>query len=221
MNGKLISELLEEDKKAFKPLPRIEFETARYMPVRTNKYGQFKLHKGKHTYSASPALCEEEICVKLTSSRVTVINGKQQEIVSHRRLYGDQEQICMDWVPYLKYIARKPRSLRNTGIYQMIPQQLQRYLDKCTSSQCGQVLKLIAELTARSGFDKAIKTVEAASIHDVHDMDSLKSLHRRIFSEVPELDPIDTSGGILDVAPIVQASINDYDCLLMGGAARG
>ena len=66
LNGKLISELLEEDKKAFKPLPRIEFETARYMPVRTNKYGQFKLHKGRHTYSASPALCEEEICVKLT-----------------------------------------------------------------------------------------------------------------------------------------------------------
>ena len=103
----------------------------------------------------------------------------------------------------------------------MMPQQIQSYLDNCTSSQCGQVLKLIAELTASSVFDKAIKTVEAAAFNDAHDQDSLKSLHRRIFSEVLELDPIDASNGILDIAPIVQANITDYDCLLTGGTDRG
>ena len=46
------------------------------------------------------------------------------EIVRHRRLYGEEETESMDWLPYLKYIARKPRSLRNSGIYEMMPERM-------------------------------------------------------------------------------------------------
>ena len=74
LKGKLISELLVEDQEAFRALPRVAFDTASYISVRTNKYGQFKLHKGKHIYSASPTFCEEEICVREATLPAKYIN---------------------------------------------------------------------------------------------------------------------------------------------------
>ena len=41
------------------------------------------------------------------------------------------------WIPYLSYIARKPRSLKNSGIYAMMPESMQdminRVADKLTA----------------------------------------------------------------------------------------
>lgn len=50
---------------------------------------------------------------------------------SHKRLYGDDRK-RMDWLPYLSYIARKPRSLRNSGIYDMMPVSMQQYMATVT-----------------------------------------------------------------------------------------
>lgn len=57
-----------------------------------------------------------QILLKITSSVVIVMDADMHEVVRHKRLYGDEHE-RMDWLPYLTYIARKPRSLRNSGIY--------------------------------------------------------------------------------------------------------
>ncbi len=67
------------------------------------------------------------------------------EVVRHKRLYGDEHE-RMDWLPYLAYIARKPRSLRNSGIYDMMPQTMQIYMDYCESKERGRVLKFLLNL---------------------------------------------------------------------------
>jgi hypothetical protein len=64
---------------------------------------------------------------KITSSAVIVMDADMHEVVRHKRLYGDEHE-SMDWLPYLTYIARKPRSLRNSGIYDMMPQTMQIYM---------------------------------------------------------------------------------------------
>lgn len=83
------------------------------------------------------------------------------EVVRHKRLYGNEHE-RMDWLPYLTYIARKPRSLRNSGIYDMMPQTMQIYMDNCESKERGRVLKVLAELTERTGFASAVRTVDEA-----------------------------------------------------------
>ena len=105
----------------------------------------------------------------------------------HRRLYGDTPQKAMDWIPYQKYIARKPRSLRNSGIYDMMPEGIQRYMDRCSNTDRGRVLKVLSELTDRTGFDSAVQTVEQALVYNAVDPDSLQSLYRRLYSDVPLL----------------------------------
>ena len=187
--GRFISEIFKKDKAALLPLPATPFNTSLYTTARTDKYGKFTLDKGKHRYSASPAYSEDVVQLELTSSEVIVMDSSLHEIVRHRRLYGDERE-SMNWIPYLKYIARKPRSLRNSGIYDMMPQSMQLYMDACESSERGRILKVLSELTERSGFSSAVATVDEAVRLHATDPDSLKSLYLRIYADVPELPPL-------------------------------
>lgn len=188
--GAFIRELFLEDKKALLPLPPVRFDTALYTTALTDKYGKFTLNKGKHTYSASPAFCAETVHLKITSMEVAVMDSNMHEIVRHKRLYGGDIQETMDWLPYLKYIARKPRSLRNSGIYGMMPQNMRQYMDTCPNADRGQILKVLSELTDRSGFESAVRTVDQAILYHATDADSLRSLYRRLFSDVPAIPPL-------------------------------
>lgn len=131
---RFISELFEEDKAHLLPLPSVPFDTALYTNATTDKYGKFTLDAGKHRYSASPAFCKSIVNLKITSSAVIVMDADMHEVVRHKCLYGDEHE-RMDWLPYLTYIARKPRSLRNSGIYDMMPQTMQIYMDNCESKK--------------------------------------------------------------------------------------
>lgn len=221
--NKMISELFEEDKKALLPLPTVRFDTARYESARTNKYGRFAIDNGKYEYSVSPDFSETTVQLKITSAEVIVMDTDMHEIVRHRRLYGDKVTRSMDWLPYLKYIARRPRSLKNSGIYDMMPDSMKQYMDKCSSTDRGKVLKVLLELTDKTGFDSAVKTVEQAIDYNAIDPDSLQNLYRRLYVDVPLLPPLDTGNRIPDMKVIpFRNDLNVLDDILRkGGAING
>ena len=213
-----IADRFETDRKALLPLPEKGFDAAFYTKVPTDGWGKFKLHNGKHIYSASPGQAGNEVWVKLTADHVFVMDLKQQLIVTHRRLYGDEEQESMEWLPYLQYIARKPRSLRNSGIYDMMPESMQKYLDKCKNSERGKILQALSELTGRTGFDSALQTVNQAIIYQATDADSLKNLYRRLYADVPLLPPLNNQTGIPSLEQM-PSGLSDYDALLERGCS--
>ena len=219
---RLISELFVEDKAALLQLPSVPFDTSLYTTARTDKYGKFTLDEGKHRYSASPAFCEETVRLHITSAEVVVMDSDLHEVVRHRRLYGDEHE-SMDWIPYLRYIARKPRSLKNTGIYDMMPESMQMYMDGCESKDRGKILKVLAELTQQSGFEGALATVNRAIEHHATDPDSLMNLYRRTYMDVPPLPPIELSEAIPSMKVIsFPADLAALDAVLTkGGASRG
>lgn len=220
-NGRFISELFQEDKAVLLPLPSVPFDTSLYTTARTDKYGRFTLDAGKHRYSASPAFCEETVRLHITSSEVTVMDSDLHEAVRHRRLYGDEHE-RMDWIPYLRYIARKPRSLKNSGIYAMMPDSMQMYMDSCESRDRGKILKVLAELTERSGFDSALDTVNTAIRHKATDPDSLMNLYRRTYMDVPPLPPLKPDDTMPQMKVIMFPSdLEALDAVLTGGGVSG
>ena len=211
-----IEERFETDRTALRPLPENPFDTADYQQVSTDNWGKFKLDKGKHIYSASPGLADGSVWIKLTAEHVTVLDSHKQPVVVHRRLYGDDTEESMEWLPYLKYIARKPRSLRSSGIYTMMPESMREYLDKCKNSDRGKILKSLSELTERTGFDSALQTVRQAIAYQATDDDSLRNLYRRLFDDVPPLPPLTGQPGI-PVLKQMPSGLEDYDALLERG----
>ena len=216
-----IRERYEEDRRAFLPLPDIAFDSARYMAVLTDKWGRFTLESGRHEYSVSPEYTCVNVWLKITATQVKVMDMQHHPVVTHQRLYGEQKQSSMNWLPYLRSISQKPRSLFHSGIFDMMPENMQQYMRTCSSADRGSILKVLAELTDRTGFDSALQTINQALLYQVTDPDSLKNLYRRLYSDVPEMPPLPQQSGIPNVAQM-PADLSAYDRLLKkGGAVNG
>lgn len=209
-----ISELFKTDKAALMPMPSVGFDTSRIITgLNTDGYGRFTLNNGRHEYSSAPKYALKTVNVRLSSTYVTVLDDNYHEITCHRRLYGEDHQSSMQWIPYLEYISRHPRSLKNTGIYEMMPVTMQSYLNNCSGKQKKDVLHMLSELTELAGFDSAVHTVEQAIRYEVHDPDSLKSLYNSIFSDVPQLPPL-TDNDLIPVLAPMPVHLEDYDRFL-------
>lgn len=200
--GDTIQALHEADRKALLPLPAVRLDSAKYVEVRTNAYGKFTLNKGLHEYSVSPRYAKKRVLIKLTAHHVTVLDESHREILTHPRLYGNTRQNSMQWLPYLTQLARKPGALKYTGIYHLLPPSLQAYLNNCSKSDRGKILKTIALLTEQDHFDSAVKTVETALLHQAFDPDSLLALHSRLHGPQLELPPLQLSEQIPALTPV-------------------
>jgi len=173
--------------------------------------------------SISSKMAQVNISIyRLTSAEVVVMDQDLHEIVRHRRLYGEGESESMNWLPYLKYIARKPRSLRNSGIYDMMPGSMRHFMDTCDNADRGKILKTLSELTDRTGFESALRTVDEAIHLQVKDPDSLKNLYRRLYSDVPALPPLESSMDtpLGKIIPL-HNDLTSYDAALRGGVQHG
>ena len=212
-HNETIEELFAEDLKYCHPLPEIEFDLSGKGTATTNNWGKFYLHKGMHEYSTSPKHANTVVNLKLTSSLVIVMDENYREIVRHRRLYNDTKQQSMDWIPYLKQLSIRPRALKYSGIYDIMPPAMKQFLEGCSNIETGKVLKVIAELTLRTGFESAINTVNQALCYGASDADSLKNLYRRIYSDVPELPLMPLGPEIPDVGQMA-TNLIDYDVFL-------
>jgi len=208
-----IEERFAEDLKHCHPLPEVKFDLSRKESIRTNNWGKFYLNKGMHEYSVSPRYANMTVQLMLTSSQVIVMDENYREIVRHRRMYGDSKQQSMDWLPYLKQLSIRPRALKYTGIYDMMPAEMKQFLEGCSNTETGKVLRVLAELTDRTGFDSALCTVNQALTYGTSNADSLKSLYRRLYADVPELPAMPPGSKIPDIGQM-PADLVPYDELL-------
>lgn len=208
-----IAELYTADKAALLDLPAIPLDVSKYITVKTNGYGRFYLGSGLHEYSVSPQYANSRILVQITANEVLPLNKSHGVIVRHQRLYGDHKQQSMQWLPYLTQLSRSPNALKYTGIYPMLPESLKDYLGKCSKSDKGKILRVIAALTERSGFEGALVTVDNALKYAATDIDSLINLHNRIFGHVPELAPMHLAGNIPELVRVIP-NLAVYDARL-------
>jgi transposase len=211
-----IAELYAADKAALLALPAVPLDVSQYLRVSTNGYGRFYLGEGLHEYSVAPQYAQSRIMVKITANEVIPLDKDRQPIVRHRRLYGDFRQQSMQWLPYLTQLARSPNALKYTGIYPMLPQSIKEYLDRCERSDKGQILRVIATLTAKNGFESALQTVSQALKYAATDIDSLINLHNRIYGQVPELAPMPLAGNIPELVRVTP-NLAAYDERLTQG----
>jgi transposase len=210
-----ISELFCDDKAALIPLPKTEFDTAAHITVKTDKYAIFTIDK-YHEYSTSPKFALSKVRVKLTAQTVTVMDDEFRDIVVHPRLYGEAHTRSMMWIPYLEQLSRKPRAVKYSGVYEMFPENVRQYIAKSSGGDISEIMRMIAELTEKSGWELAVETISRAVDYQAYDADSLLALHRRMHMNVPELPPVDLPKEVPDVAQFTP-DLSVYDTFIKNG----
>lgn len=219
-HNETLAELFLQDLKHSHGLPEIPFDLGGRRDVTANNWGKFYLHRGMHEYSVSPKYVNMTVHLKMSSSLVIVMDESYREIVRHRRLYGDAKQQSMDWLPYLRQLSLRPRALKYSGVYEMMPSDLKQFLEDLSHTETGKVLRVLAELTDRTGFDSALHTVSEALGYGAGDAESVKNLYRRLYADVPELPPMAVGCSLPNVEQM-HPNISDYDVFLKkGGVAN-
>lgn len=212
--GHMIEVLFESDRKALLPLPTEAFDGSELKTVRTNSYAKFTLNEGKHTYSTAPRYANSKLLVRLTAYDVIILDENYREILKHSRLYGEQRQESMDWLPYLTQLSRRPAALKYTGIYPMLPKPVQDFLGTCDYETKKETLKVLAMLSAHSGFEKAAEAVQAALEYSVYDAESVKAIFNRLNSDILVLDPPALAADVPQI-PSTKVDMGSYDRLFL------
>ena len=212
---KNISELHDEDKRHLLPLPAVEFDSSRYETVKIDSYGKFRLQT-IHTYSASPKYAGHRLLVKITANQVIPLDESHRPITVHNRLYGHSKQEQMDWIPYLTAISRAPGALKYSGIYRLLPDPLQTYLDVLSKKEQGRILGVIAHLSEKDGFEIAVKSVSEAILRGIKDIDSLITLHAYLHQSA-QPEKMDIAEMSLPKLPQFSFSASMYDGMLASG----
>lgn len=86
---------------------------------------------------------------------------------------------------------------------------MQQYMQACESADRGRILKVLSELTDRTGFDSDLQTVDEAIRYRANDPESLKNLYRRLYDDVPVLQPVETKADI-SLGDIIHLNTNLY-----------
>ena len=208
-----ISRLHEADKAVLLPLPLADYDCSRYETVKVDLYGKFKLDSPLYTYSTAPKYAGSRVLIQITSDAVIPLDESARPIARHKRLYGDFKQEQMDWLPYLTQLSRCPGALKYSGIYKMLPDPLQHYLDKLDKAGQGKVLKVLAKLSEEDGFDRAVNSVAEAIRRERSDLDSLLTLHGYL-QPLQEVQVMDVSGMTLPELPTFLFPVSQYDDML-------
>ena len=211
----LIADLFEQDLKSSLPLPNITFDVCSYNAVRTDSYGKFSLEKGRHLYSSMPKMASRTITVCMRAHTVSVLDENLREVVCHDRLYGQSKQESMDWIPYLKQLSRYPSALKYSGIYGMLPDDVQQWMDRCSRQEKGKALKLLAQLTEHTDFATASESFRQSLTYEAFDVDSVLAVHTRLASQFPDLEAIRLPESV-PVVPALKPDTGKYDRMLQG-----
>ena len=211
---RLHRDLFEEDRRVFLPLPSVRCDESEVVVVRTDSYAKFTLNKGKHTYSSAPRYAKSQIFAKLTAHDVIVLDENYREIVRHARIYGDYYQEKMEWLPYLTQLSRRPAALKYTGIYPMLPNEIQQFLDSCSYQAKKDTLRILAKLTEKSSFSQATQAVRAVIVHNARDVDSVVAMFNRLNSDIVDLDPMVLPANVPEIPP-VKPNLNNYDRMFL------
>ena len=215
----LISDLFKEDLLHCNPLPAVAFKSQTYEFVSVDAYGKFTLEQGKHSYSSMPMFAGERLTISKTASEVSILDKNMNVVVTHKRLYGKEQQESMDWIPYLKQLSRKPAALKYTGIYQLLPERVINWLDAKDNSEKGKALRLLHDLTSDSTFPVAVNALQTALEYNSSDPESIIAVHTKLINKIPELSSITLPASVPDVATIT-TDIKQYDNVFLTGGGH-
>ncbi len=207
-----IARLHEEDQKVLLPLPGTPFDCGRYEQYRTDGYGKIHMDS-RYSYSTAPKYARGSVLVRITWDKVIPLDESHRPITEHPRLYGAGKQEAMDWIPYLTQLSRHPGALKYSGIYEMLPDSLKKYLENRSKGEHGEVLKVLAALSREEGFPRAVTTVTEAVLRGVEDLDSLVTLHKYIHQERLQ-ESMKLEDPSLPELPSFSFSSEDYDAML-------
>lgn len=210
--GVKIQELLDDEKTLMRPLPSNGYDCCRIEAYTADGWGKICTNGGKHIYSASPEVARKQVYLNYGADWVEVLDSDGKMIARHKRLYGDATQEAMDPLPYLGRLARSPKAIKYTGLYNMMPAEVKEHIVTCDRRKASEMLKALAHIALKYGFESACSSIRHAIERGVNDFDSIVMMHSWLNSPVLSLEKVDAP--VCTMTPAMnEPDMSMYDAL--------
>lgn len=159
--GTTITELFEEDRAHFLPLPAKPFNVCRYETHKADGYGKICLD-GKHHYSTKPENHNKNVTVGIRAHYVEIFNTEGSVIVRHRRQYGDVRTDTTDSSTSLEMLSKNIGAWDNSTFRRDAPELLREYIDGLSRDGRKESVGLLSRLSQQYGAEAAVGAMETA-----------------------------------------------------------
>ena len=159
--GVLISELFEEDKKHFLPLPRHPFDVCRYETYKADGYGKVCIDTNHH-YSTKPENSGKDVLVGIRAHYIDIMENDGTVLVRHKRQYGKERTDTVDSSTSLDMLAKNVGAWENSGIRKDASDLIRDHIDGLEKPERKSTIRLLNELSKQYDFETAMQAMEMA-----------------------------------------------------------
>lgn len=160
----LICDLLKQDLEAMLPLPVERFKVTRLVKGKTDNYSFVPFENNK--YSTAPEYHRCEVWLEISAEEIRILNDKYEEVVVHKRRYGQETEPIVDWLKYLNAIGRKPNAFKYTSFFKSLPVVWQDYFRQADYDDSKQMLNVLTPIILDGKLDEATIAMELGDINN-------------------------------------------------------
>ena len=204
--------MLNQEKFRMGDFPLESFDSSRAELRRVDKYGHIAFEKNH--YSASPKHVGEQIRVVIQANILILQDKSHKEITRHKRSFQENQKFTQ-WANFIDMISYRPRALKYSGFYNLLPSKWKAYTENRDSDSLKEALKFLkfcmihhdmemAEAVLSDNLERSVLEPEAlwTSLYRLKENKSIYQgqLHENPFPEMPKY----------------KSSLEDYNQLLGG-----
>lgn len=209
-----IHSLFQQEKECMHDVNWIPYDYAREEKHHVYKNGHIK--DDGNEYSVSPSRVGEKVRVKYYANELVIYDLDYREITRHRRSF-DKGKKFTHWIDFITLIAKRPRALKYTEFYNLLPTTWQEYAASLGKDDLREALYFLKHCLLEKDFDFATKVVKENVKQNVMAPDALWTTYYRM-NEDQSLYLSERDDALLYL-PNYEIHLDDYDAL-MGGVAR-
>lgn len=173
-----IEKIFEEEKTLMIDFNKIPFDTGRYESRRVNKYGLIEIEGCR--YSASPKFVNSHVTLKIMANEIYIYSKDLSEKIStHKRLFTKGEE-SIRHIDFIDMIKVRPRALKYSGLYTLLPQSWQDYLENLDKDSLKDAFNILKEILLEDDLDYADKVMRETLKHGNLSPEAIRITHKRL-----------------------------------------
>jgi len=174
---KTIQSLFLKEKEMMHTVNPASYDYARETKHHVYKNGHIKVDGNE--YSVSPSKVGKKVTVKYYANELIIYDLDYRELTKHKRSFEKGTKFT-HWVDFITLVAKRPKALKYTGFYTLLPDVWQRCTSALDKNDLRDALFFLKFCLLESDFDFAAKIVEENMKQHEYSPDALWTTYHRM-----------------------------------------
>lgn len=135
-----IKVLFQQEKEMMRGLNKIPIDMSRMESRKVDKYGHITFEGNR--YSVHPSQVQATVHVQVMAKTLNILNSDYKVIAKHQRDYH-KDRTHTHWKDFIDPLRQRPRAVKYSGIYQLLPDIWQTYLDRLSKADMKESLSFL------------------------------------------------------------------------------